>query len=576
MPDLTLDPVPPFVWPDPRVFGGSHAYTSAVPYDSVISRARGLAGVVTGVDLRGARWLAELVSNRNLQSRLVIVLYPACPTRAEVLDALHAVQSIVPEPTGRVPGPALVELRLLPFEEPSGDSPNSLCVVDAEGREPCLIMGSAANFGLGSGESAHLNLVFHPEPSLLEAWRNWFEWVWSVSVPLSNKTAEIPLLVPAPGTAEAADAWHAYLTRCRDARAHDDEKSQTKVKVDPDSGQVTLIDVAGTPKLSPGEDLGLPRLDPLAGQVARIFRLGTLASVDKTSRIPPLDVPVKAELFGISSSRRAGAGTRRVEYRFSLLDDQELRGLEAKRRAAGALLSRFSFPIGDGVRWMPHRARPLFEAELDSLNKAGKDALTRVLGGDVSAFVKQRRDRVATAAQALYEEHRPGQRVAASTIDEILVNCEKRLKNAREGQLLPRITYTPLQFVVAQASEWASPWGQAASLLQGIAEFPRKMLTDRLLLRGLDVDESELLEAMDVCADAVLKISNRRDSRPRAHKDLHVLARLADSRMGARARCQLVLRLIGGAEAEEISAQITDEETEEGSAASTPRSSAPR
>jgi len=125
VPDLTLDPVPPFVWPDPRVFGGSHAYTSAVPYDSVISRARGLAGVVTGVDLRGARWLAELVSNRNLQSRLVIVLYPACPTRAEVLDALHAVQSIVPEPTGRVPGPALVELRLLPFEEPSGDFPNS-------------------------------------------------------------------------------------------------------------------------------------------------------------------------------------------------------------------------------------------------------------------------------------------------------------------------------------------------------------------------------------------------------------------------------------------------------------------
>jgi len=179
VPDLTLDPVPPFVWPDPRVFGGSHAYTSAVPYDSVISRARGLAGVVSGVDLQGARWLAALVRIRNLQSRLVIVLYPACPTRAEVLDALHAVQSIVPEPTGRVPGPALVELRLLPFEEPSGDFPNSLCVVDAEGREPCLIMGSAANFGLGSGESAHLNLVFHPEPSLLEAWRNWFEWVWS-------------------------------------------------------------------------------------------------------------------------------------------------------------------------------------------------------------------------------------------------------------------------------------------------------------------------------------------------------------------------------------------------------------
>src|SRR2546427_1579064 len=87
VPALTLDPVPPFVWPDPRVFGGSHAYTSAVPYDSVISWARGLAGVVSGVDLQGARWLAALVRIRNLQSRLVIVLYPACPTRAEGLDA---------------------------------------------------------------------------------------------------------------------------------------------------------------------------------------------------------------------------------------------------------------------------------------------------------------------------------------------------------------------------------------------------------------------------------------------------------------------------------------------------------
>jgi len=206
---------------------------------------------------------------------------------------------------------------------------------------------------------------------------------------------------------------------------------------------------------------------------------------------------------------------------------------------------------------------PLFEAELNRLNKVGKDELTRVLGGDVRTFVKNRRDRVTTGAQTLYEEYHPGQRVPDSTIDEILENCEKRLKKALESQLLPRITYTPLQFVVAQATEWTSQWGQAASLLQAIAEFPRKTLTDRLFLRSLDldVDEDELLKAMDVCEDIVLRTSNRRDAKQRAKEDLLVLGRLARSQKDARTRCELVLRLIRGAKAEEIGAEVPEEET---------------
>lgn len=275
-----------------------------------------------------------------------------------------------------------------------------------------------------------------------------------------------------------------------------DDESQTKVRVDPESGQVTVIDANGAPRPTPGEDLSLPRLDPLAGRIAQIFRLGTVASVDKTSRIPPLDVPVKAELFGIPSWRRKGADTRRLEYRFSVLDDELLSDIEGKRKLAGKLLSRFSFPLGDGVRWMPHPARPIFEAELDRLNKAGKDALSEALGNDIGAFVRQHRDRVAKPAQAFFEEHRPGQPVPEATVAKILAACQQRLEKAHQGQLLPKITYTLVQFVVGPASEWGSPWGQAASLLQAIAEFPRKALTDRFFLRGLDVDEDELLEAI--------------------------------------------------------------------------------
>lgn len=559
MPDLTLDPVPPFVWPDSRVLSGSHAYAGAVPYDSVLSRASGVAGVVSGINLEGARWFARLVAAKNLPSRVVIVLFPACPTNPEVLNALKDLNSAIPrQGSGQQP---LAELRLLPFEPPSATLPNSLCILNSDGGEPCLITGSSANFGLGCGESAHLNLAFHPDPALLEAWRNWFDWVWSQSVPLTDETAEIPRLVPAPGTAEAVEAWDAYLTRCLVARGRGDNKSQTRVRVDPESGQVTAIDAEGAPRPSPGEDLGMPRVDPLAGKIACIFRLGTLASVDKTSRIPPLDVPVKAELFGIPSWRREGAGTRRVEYRFSVLDDELLSDIEGKRKLAGKLLSRFSFPLGDGVRWMPHRARPLFEAELDRLNKAGSDALRRGLGDNIAAFVKKRRDRVAKPAQAFYEEHRPGQRVRDETVDEIMGDCQKRLEAALKGRLLPKITYTPVQFVVGRASEWASPWGQAASMLQAVAEFPRKVGTDPFFLRGFDVDEDELLKAMDVCDDAVLKISNRRDRKKQATEDLLVLAQLARSKRDARGRCELILRLIGGAQADDIGAEVGDEES---------------
>ncbi len=561
MPPLTLDPIPPFVWPDPRVLSGSHAYAGSVPFDSLLNRAKALAGVVSGVDLDGARWLAHVVSRGNLRCRLVTVLYAACPTQAEVLRALLELQSPIDRQGGLFPEVPSVELRILPFEWAPGTFPNGICILDSEAAVPCLVTGSSPNFGLGSEDSAHLNFAFHPDPALLEAWQNWFKWVWAASVPLTAETAAIPALVPAPGTAEAAEAWHDYLTRCREARAGGSEASQAIVRVDPESGKVTVTAADGTPSPDPGEALGLPSLDPLAAQIARIFCLGALAAVDKTSRIPPLDVPVKAELFGISSRRQAGVGSRRVEYRFSVLDDQVLKDLEGKRKMAGDLLRRFTFPLGDGVRWMPHRARSLFEAELDRLNKAGREALGSAVGDDVAGFVAQHRTHVEKAAQALFEEHRTGQRFLDSDVNDILEKCKERLRKALGGRLLPRITYTPVQFVVGEASEWASPWGQAGSLLHAIAEFPRKALTDRLFLRGLDdTDDTELLEAMDVCSDAIQNMTNRREARTRAHEDLKVLARLADSRTDARGRCELILRLIGGARAEAISAEIPDEE----------------
>jgi hypothetical protein len=99
-------------------------------------------------------------------------------------------------------------------------------------------------------------------------------------------------------------------------------------------------------------------------------------------------------------------------------------------------------------------------------------------------------------------------------------------------------------------------------LLHALAEFPRKALTDRFFFRDLEaVDDDALVEAMDLCEDAVRKISNRRDARQQATEDLRFLARLSHSQNDARSRCDLIVRLIGGEKAEVLSGEVCDRET---------------
>jgi hypothetical protein len=90
---------------------------------------------------------------------------------------------------------------------------------------------------------------------------------------------------------EASRQWDAFRTRCLDQGTV--EQAQVRVEVDPESGEVVLIDEHGEPVASPTEEIGVPKLDHLAEGVARVFDLGALVSIDKLSRIPPLEAPVK-------------------------------------------------------------------------------------------------------------------------------------------------------------------------------------------------------------------------------------------------------------------------------------------
>jgi hypothetical protein len=554
---LPLGLTPPCVFPDPRILAGSHRYQATVPFSAAVERSAWVGGVVSGLDRHGADWLSRLVVDHALTCRLIVVLYPACPTNGDVLNTLLRLQPASIE-SGSEPGKERgLQVRVLPLPASQWAAPNALCLVPrSAGDEPCVVIGSSPNFGIGRNDCADASAIFYAGPEILDSWRNWFEWVWAASVPLTEATVAIPALIPAPGTAEAADAWQAYLTMCRNVRAGARSVAPT-ASVDPQTGGVTVTDAAGGTARGPMDDLGIPRPDPLVSRISQIYRLGALVTIDKTSRVPPLDVPVKAELFGIRSFHQVGVGSRRTSYRFSVLDERDLRALETRRKAAGTLLSCFSFPLADGVRWMPHRAWPLFETELDHMDRAGSAALRETIGGDVKTFLAKRRERIAEAAKGLVQETQLGT-VTASAVDQILAEAERRLNQALGGRLLPSVSFSPVEFRAARESKWTSLWGQAATLMLAIAEYPRKALTEPRFLAGVDhVDEDELLEAMDVCADVIRQTSVR--ARRRAKNDLQMLARLERSKLDGRQRCELILALIAGADAKELDRSIPED-----------------
>jgi hypothetical protein len=553
----TLDPAPPFVWPDPRVLAGFHGYQHATPIQPLLERARAAAGIVSGVDEAGARWLAELIRTRSLGCRLIFNVWPACPTGRDVLHDLAELQTAFRSQPSVTPGRTPVEFRLLAADQVVESPPNALCVVDPDARV-WLATGSAFNFGLGAGPFAGFNVVLAAEPMLGDAWRRWFDWMWWDSAPMTHETVAIPRLIPARGTTEAADAWQAYLTRCRQARAGSDGPGDAKVAVDSDSGEVTSTGPAGTANPSPADAIGLPKSDPLLERIARIYERGALATIDKSTRIPPLDVPIKAEVFDTTGHRRVGSGARSLGYSFTILDTSDGRKLDRIRRSAGELLTRFSFQLAEGVRWMPLAARPLFEAELERASERGRTRLEEVVGSDVDAFVKGRRDQVRQAASEFYRELHPGQDVPESIVDEILRQGTARLKAAVSGSFLPRVTPARIRFDVGEDSTWISRWGQAATLLNEVAAFPRRILTDRFFLQGLDAHENKLLEAMDVCGDSIVQAMGTRGVKDRARGELEVLGRLSRSGLDARRRCELLLALMAGDDVEDQISQEPD------------------
>ncbi len=543
---MPIVPQMPFVWPEPRVSSGISKYEMALPFEVVARTALSMFGVVSAVDASAVNWMeGYLAQHSYTQLRLVISIHPTCRTSE---SDLHDLLRLVERHGDRAAFKVFPEASLL------DRSSNLLCLAGADGYA-AISVGPTENMGFAPASPSQANLVSAVTASTFEACRQWFDYLWGIAGPLRPEiAAAMPDLVLPEGNPEAARLWEDYRRRClvRESAS----ESAVQAVVDPRSGEVVLMDHNNEVVPSPTEAIGVPKLDALSDCVARVFELGSLVSLDKLSRLPPLDAPVKPGWFGVDSFRRTGMVTAQTSIKVAPFDESTLKKIDRLRRISGELLPRYSFALADGVRWIPKQAIPLFEAALTLANNDAKKLLGETLGGDIRAFLASQRDRIRDDAQRMYGAYHPGGKIPDQAVTNILDELKTRLDRTRADKLIPKVAYSPVAFNPSQTSEWSSPWGQAFALLKGIAEFPRLAMTDRFFWQGIRTDEDTLIKAMDVAGDHLVKEYGSRRAKQRAELELDLIQQLEDAPDDALAKCRALWALITSGDAEVVIALV--------------------
>jgi hypothetical protein len=537
-----IEPQMPFVWPEPRVSAGVGCYASDLPFESAVRSAKTVFGVVSAIDSLAINWMEGFLADQpDSKLRLVVSIHPTCRTTEADLQELLRLMERHGDRAG---------FKVFPERSLEDRSSNLLCLHGADGCR-AISSGPTENLGYSPASASHANVAMQVTAGAFEACRKWFDYLWGVAGPLRPEiAATMPRLVLPEGDLEASRLWDAFREKCLDQSAT--EQEPVRIEVDPESGEVVLIDEHGEPIGSPTEEIGVPKLDHLAEAVARVFDLGALVSIDKLSRIPPLEAPVKPEWFGVDSFRQTGMVRAQTSIKVAPFDETTLKKIDRLRRISGELLPRYSFSLADGVRWIPRQAIPLFEAALTSANDDAKKLLGATIGDSVEAFLVSQRDRIRADAQRMYEVYHPGGRIPDNAVANVLEELKMRLDKTRGDKIIPRVAYSPVAFNPSQSSEWSSPWGQAFALLKGIAEFPRHAMTDRFFWQGIRTDEDALIKAMDVAGDYLVKDYGGRKAKQQAEIDLDLIKQLEEAAGEVEDKCRALWGLITTGKSTEV------------------------
>ncbi len=540
------DPTPeiPFIWPDFRCLAG--IADSMRDTECVLANSQLILGSVHGLSDKSVDRLGRLLtratsaeSNGNgkpasaaAKVRLIVTLYPTCPTTSDALMSLLQMQARHPT----------LEVRLETCGLRTGPESTLACYksVDAV---PIVMFGSSANFEDSSDDKAHLTLVFSPDPLLAAEWQKWFDVKWLKAVRLNEERTRIPALVLPEGTVEAAQKWQEFEQLCLD-KAQGQEV--VEVAVDPATGEIVATNADGTPVPTVSADNKLPQVSPVYRKLSQLLDMGHLVSVDKTTRLAPFEVPVKPKWFGLETLKQIGSVKRQVSYKITPLTKEELKQLETRRTKTSELLELFSFSLADSQRWMPKAAEELFQQENSRVNTEAAGILSKLIAGDLDKFMVGRRKAVGEDANRMYRDLFPDKELSDDALDEIMDALKKRFEGAQKRSFLPQLSFSRVSLPQPQDSAWKSQLGSALHLLLSIVRYPRKACKNgSYFARGMTAKPPEILKAMNLLNDPFVEVFDRFEARERAEAELDEVDAIESSDMSADEKCQHLFKLLG-------------------------------
>jgi hypothetical protein len=522
----------PLVWPDPRCLTGQNRYAVQPPFDDLVRSSDLVAGMFLGVSEKTIGWIERLLKERGERRvLLVVVVFPAGPTRERHLAQLKSLAESRADQQ--------LQVKVIPVARAFGSDferivlpPTVIEGHNSKTGKTHLCIGSVGDAGRDEYNVASFNVVFQPDDGLRDHFRRWFQFLWSTAAQLTADTVQVPHLTPAPGDKAAAEMWSEFEAVC--------SGRITALTLDEETGEVTSESDGS--EVKPWDE-GKTSLDPLAQMLQRIYASGWLATVDETTRIKPLRIPVKATLLGQISERTLGTVTRKQSFTLTVLDD-EIDTKVDQYRKANDIISLLSYPISKGSHWIPDSAKTLCDKELDEKNKKGLECLRSALGGlEVPQFVEKRKEKVRKDLDAMYVELGQGTSVPEDRLPPVYMEIENRLSSALSNRITPRAVYNRLSPPDLTRAAPNENWSQPLALLLCSARVMRESLTDPYYTRKLNgrgFGMSEFQAAMDIFGDSILKSP----SLQRAKAELASLTEIEEGELPFKEKCNAVWKII--------------------------------
>ena len=539
------EPTLPYVWPLPVDGKGPTCDDLRVPFVQVVADVDSIAGIVSGIDTRGVDWIEELLRETELKALVILAVYAGCPTRFEDLSRLLALQD------SRTPK---VEFRVLPMEGGNGAPANCLTAVPVDGNSPVLFVGTTPNLSIAKYDATQLNMAFRADPILTDKWCRWFDTTWALATRLNKSTARIPNLVPATGSAEAAAQW------CEYCKLFTHEPTQSKQQATHDPADYNSESSTGSSPRSeagnqaPSESIGIRKLDELAGRVTRLLQDGKQVMINHDSVTKPIRVSAPPELFAQSKESWDGTVVQFQSFQISPFSKNELQSIEQYRTSSQTILEKLGLPLAGSLFWMPSKTISLYNREISLKEEEVEKALNRLIGQHARTFIDGKREEISDDIKRKYRQLDGDRDPPTELLNRVLDRLLIRIENALKPPLVARPIYSSTTIELYEGDSEDASWGQARRLVMALARFPRKALSRHDIPSGLTTPKSEILQAMNIANDAILKINkhDKEKARKESILDLRLLNVIADSSVTERDRCGACFMLIDGSSRESV------------------------